>query len=107
MNVPLLEVDAVEAGYDDVRVLHACSLEVRAGEFIALVGPNGAGKSTLLKTITGLLPVSGGAIRLDGERIDGLPPYAIAGRGVALIVVVLYLPGGLSGLLTRNPHGAA
>ncbi len=81
----LLSVEGVEAGYDDVRVLHGCSLKVRAGEFIALVGPNGAGKSTLLKAITGLLPVRAGAIRLDGERIDGLPPYAIAGRGVAMI----------------------
>ncbi len=85
MKGPLLSVEAVEAGYDDVRVLHACSLEVRAGEFIALVGPNAAGKSTLLKAIMGLVPVSAGAIRLDGERIDGLPPYAIAARGVAMI----------------------
>lgn len=81
----LLSVERVEAGYDDVRVLRDCSLEVRAGEFVALVGPNGAGKSTLLKTITGLLPVTAGTIRLDGERIDGLPTYAIAARGIAMI----------------------
>ncbi|MBI2152257.1 MAG: ATP-binding cassette domain-containing protein [Candidatus Rokubacteria bacterium] len=81
MIARLLEVDRVEAGYDDVRVLHACSLEVRAGEFIALVGPNGAGKSTLLKTITGLLPVRAGAIRLDGERIDGRAADARPGPG--------------------------
>lgn len=85
MTGPLLSVDEVEAGYDDVRVLRGCSLTIGAGEFVALVGPNGAGKSTLLKTITGLLPVRAGAIRLEGERIDGLPPYAIAARGVAMI----------------------
>ena len=81
----MLSVERVQAGYDHARVLNDCSLEVRAGEFVALVGPNGAGKSTLLKTISGLLPVRAGAIRLDGERIDGLPPYAIAARGIALI----------------------
>ena len=85
MPSPLLSVERVQAGYDHARVLNDCSLEVRAGEFVALVGPNGAGKSTLLKTISGLLPVRAGAIRLDGERIDGLPPYAIAARGIALI----------------------
>lgn len=85
MTDALLSVERVEAGYDHVRVLRGCSLEVRAGEFVALVGPNGAGKSTLLKTIAGLLPVSAGAVRLAGERIDGLPPYAIAARGLALI----------------------
>ena len=81
----MLSVERVQAGYDHVRVLNDCSLEVRAGEFIALVGPNGAGKSTLLNTISGLLRPRAGTIRLDGERIDGLPPYAIAARGIALI----------------------
>jgi branched-chain amino acid transport system ATP-binding protein len=82
---PLLSVAGVSAGYDDVLVLQGCSLEVRAGEFVALVGPNGSGKTTLLKTITGLLAVRAGSVRLDGERIDGLAPYEIAARGVALI----------------------
>ena len=81
----MLSVQDIQAGYDHVRVLRDCSLEVRAGEFVALVGPNGAGKSTLLRTIAGLLPARAGAIRLNSERIDGLPPYAIAARGIALV----------------------
>lgn len=85
MTGPLLSIEAVEAGYDDVLVLRDCSLEVRLGEFVALVGPNGSGKSTLLRTITGLLPLQAGAIRLDGERINGLPPYEIAARGLTMI----------------------
>ena len=85
MTGPLLVVENISAGYNDLLVLKGCSLEVRAGEFVALVGPNGAGKSTLLRAITGLLTPQAGAIRLDGERIDGLPPYEIAARGVALI----------------------
>lgn len=85
MTAALLSVEGVQAGYDDVLILKDCSLEVRPGEFVALVGPNGSGKSTLLKTIAGLLPVRAGAIRLDGQRIDGLPPYEIAARGVTMI----------------------
>ena len=86
MSAPLLlTVRDVHAGYDDLTVLRGLSLEVRAGEFVALVGPNGAGKSTLLKALAGLLPVTSGEINLDGERIDGLPPYAIAARGLTLI----------------------
>jgi branched-chain amino acid transport system ATP-binding protein len=82
---PLLEVRDVRAGYGELRVLRGISLEVRAGEFVALVGPNGAGKSTLLRAVAGLLPVSGGEICVDGERVDGRPAWEIAARGVALI----------------------
>lgn len=85
MTFPLLVVDNIHAGYNDLLVLKGCSLEVGEGEFVALVGPNGAGKSTLLRTITGLLVPRAGTILLRGERIDGLPPYEIAARGVALI----------------------
>lgn len=85
MRPPLLLVDHVDAGYGDLRILRKCSIEVRDGEFVALVGPNGAGKSTLLKTITGLLKPQAGTISLGGERIDGLPPYEIAARGIAMI----------------------
>ncbi|MBI4560538.1 MAG: ATP-binding cassette domain-containing protein, partial [Candidatus Rokubacteria bacterium] len=85
MTVPLLVVDQVSAGYQDLLVLKSCSLEVREGEFVALVGPNGAGKSTLLRTITGLLVPRAGSIYFQGERIDGRPPYEIAARGLTLI----------------------
>ncbi len=85
MTGPLLAVDNVYAGYDDLLVLKGCSLAVRGGEFVALVGPNGAGKSTLLRTIAGLLTPQAGTIRLGGTRIDALPPYEIAARGITLI----------------------
>lgn len=85
MTIPLLVVDNVYAGYNDLLVLKSCSLEVRAGEFVALVGPNGAGKSTLLRTVTGLLTPRAGTIQLEGQRIDGRPPYEIAATGIALI----------------------
>jgi len=82
---PLLQVDRLSAGYGDLLILREVSLEAREGEFVALVGPNGSGKTTLIRTLTGLLPSRGGAIRLQGERIDGLPPYAIAALGIACI----------------------
>lgn len=84
-GTPLLRVEGVSAGYDGALVLREVTLEVRRGEFVALVGPSGAGKTTLLRAITGLLPVRRGEIRLDGTRIDGLPPYRIAALGVATI----------------------
>lgn len=85
MTPPLLSVDDVDVGYGELLVLKGFSLEVRVGEFVALVGPNGAGKSTLLRAVAGLLPLRSGAIRLAGERIDGLAPYEIAARGIVLI----------------------
>jgi len=54
--------------------LNELSLNVRRGEFIALLGPSGCGKSTALNCIAGLLDLSGGRIMLDGTRIDVLPP---------------------------------
>ena len=56
------------------NALSELTLTIRRGEFIALLGPSGCGKSTALNCIAGLLPLSGGTIRLDDERIDPLPP---------------------------------
>jgi branched-chain amino acid transport system ATP-binding protein len=82
---PLLTVREVTAGYGDVTVLRGLSLDIRAGEFLALVGPNGSGKSTLLRAIAGLLPIRSGEILLGDHRIDGCPAYEIAARGLTLI----------------------
>ncbi|MFQ5828121.1 MAG: ABC transporter ATP-binding protein [Candidatus Methylomirabilia bacterium] len=81
---PLLSVEQVWVGYGDLLVLKGCSIEVREGEFVALVGPNGAGKSTLLRTITGILSPRAGIIRFQGERIDRRRPYETAARGIAM-----------------------
>ena len=80
---PLLTVDAIDVYYGAVQALRQVSLEVRAGEMVALVGANGAGKTTTLRAISGLLAPRSGTITLDDERIDGRPAYRVIGRGVA------------------------
>ncbi|WP_114809613.1 ABC transporter ATP-binding protein [Paraburkholderia kururiensis] len=57
-----------------VAALQGLDLNIRRGEFIALLGPSGCGKSTALNCIAGLQPLSGGGIWLDDRRIDVLPP---------------------------------
>jgi branched-chain amino acid transport system ATP-binding protein len=82
---PLLEVRDLSVSYGPVAALRGVSLEVRAGRTVAVLGPNGAGKSTLLKTIAGVLAPAAGEVRLEGERIDGLPAEEVVTRGVALV----------------------
>ena len=79
----MLRLDGVEAGYGDVVAVRAVSLEVRAGEIVALIGGNGAGKTTTLRAISGLLPVRRGYVELDGRPITGHGPAAIVAAGVA------------------------
>jgi ABC-type branched-subunit amino acid transport system ATPase component len=83
--VSLLTVDAVTAGYEQMEILHAVSIDVRPGEIVTLIGPNGAGKSTLLKTVFGLLRPRAGSIRLDGTDITGLSPSALVRRGLSYV----------------------
>ena len=79
----LLRVDGIEVGYGALTAVREVSLEVNLGETVALIGSNGAGKTTTLKAITGLLPLRRGTVALDGERLDGLSPARVVGRGIA------------------------
>ena len=78
----MLRVEAVHAGYGAIRALRGVSLEVNAGEVVALIGANGAGKSTLLRTISGMLKPSRGTVRFEGRTINGLPEDRIVRLGV-------------------------
>jgi branched-chain amino acid transport system ATP-binding protein len=82
----ILRARAVVAGYGAAdEILKGASLEVAAGEIVAIIGPNGAGKSTLLKTIAGLLRPKRGEILFDGAPIAGLRPREVSGRGIAYV----------------------
>ncbi len=82
MSVPILEADGLSRFFDGVHAVDDVSFTVDAGERVALIGPNGAGKSTCFNLVNGQLALDAGSVRLAGERIDGLPPQAIARRGV-------------------------
>ena len=79
----MLELRQVSIHYGKRQAVSEVSLQVQAGEIVTLVGGNGAGKTTTLKAISGLLPLSGGEIWWDGERIDGLGSHQILAKGVA------------------------
>ena len=78
-----LTLAGVWAGYQALPVLKGISIEVGQGRLVTVVGPNGHGKTTLLKTISGLVKLQRGTIALGGAPIGGLPPDAVAARGVA------------------------
>ncbi len=78
-----LRLDRVQVGYGDLTAVHEVTLEVRAGEAVALIGANGAGKTTTLRAISGLLPVRRGAIEWDGRPLAGLSSAEIVARGIA------------------------
>jgi len=79
----MLSVDRVSAAYGEFQALFGVSLEVKAGEAVAVIGPNGAGKTTLLRVISKLIEPSAGEIRFDGESLAPVPAHAVVARGIA------------------------
>jgi branched-chain amino acid transport system ATP-binding protein len=79
----MLELANVAAGYGTFQALFGVSLEVRAGEAVAVIGPNGAGKTTLLRVISKLIDISAGEIRLEGSSLAPVPAHRIIDLGVA------------------------
>lgn len=80
-----LEAADLHAFYGKSHILHGVSLEVRAGEIVALLGRNGAGKTTTLRSLVGLTPPRQGRVTLFGADVTGLPPYRIAESGVGYV----------------------
>jgi ABC-2 type transport system ATP-binding protein len=79
---PVLSVESVTKSYGPIRALDAVSLQVAAGEFVALLGANGAGKSTLMQLLTGLFTPDEGAISVLGHDMRSRAIDALAGIGV-------------------------
>ena len=84
-ETPLLAVRDLDAFYGDIQALFGVSMHVAPGEAVAVIGANGAGKSALLKSIAGALRARPETIVFDGAPIGGLPAYAVAARGIALV----------------------
>jgi branched-chain amino acid transport system ATP-binding protein len=84
---PLLEIEALKAGYGKMEILHAFDLMVGSGQSLCLIGPNGAGKSTVLHSIFGFTNIFGGQIIIEGEDVTGLSPKDKLRRaGIAYIL---------------------
>ena len=77
-----LEVRDVYKSFGGIQALNGVSFRIEGNELIGLIGPNGAGKTTLTNVLDGVYKPTGGQVWFKGERIDGLPPYEIARRGL-------------------------
>jgi branched-chain amino acid transport system ATP-binding protein len=79
----MLVLNKLCAGYGSFRALFDVSLEVKAGETVAVIGPNGAGKTTLLRTISRLIDPSGGELVMEGNLLNAVPAHELVARGIA------------------------
>ena len=109
----VLRLDRVNTFYGKSHILIDVSLNVRAGEIVALLGRNGAGKSTLLKTLAGLVPAASGSIHFAGRDIATTPAPDIARLGIGYVPQGRGLFAGMSvaenlalGRLARKTDGA-
>jgi branched-chain amino acid transport system ATP-binding protein len=80
-----LALRSVNAWYGRAQVVYGATLNVGAGEVVALIGRNGAGKTSLLRAAMGLMPRSAGAVELDGASIERLPPHRRARLGLGYV----------------------
>jgi branched-chain amino acid transport system ATP-binding protein len=78
----MLEVRNLVAGYGATEVLRGVSLDVAAGEIVAVLGANGVGKTTLNRCLSGLIRPAAGSIRFEGAEIAGQDPAAIVAAGL-------------------------
>jgi branched-chain amino acid transport system ATP-binding protein len=80
---PILSLATVSAAYGSFQALFGVSLDVARGEAVGVIGPNGAGKTTLMRVISGILPMQGGTMSIEGREISGLPAHRVVEQGIA------------------------
>ena len=79
----MLQLTDINAAYGGFQALFGVSMQVAAGEAVAVIGANGAGKTTLLRVISGLLPPTSGRMLLEGRDLAVMPPHSIVAAGIA------------------------
>ena len=79
----LLEMTNASVSYGKVSAVRGISISVPEGGIVTIIGGNGAGKTTTLRAMSGMVPLVGGEIHFDGERVDGLPSDKVVARGIA------------------------
>lgn len=92
----LLEVTQVTKRFGGLVALDEVSLVVTEGEIVGLLGPNGSGKTTMFDCITGVLPLDGGTVVLQGQMLSGRRPWEAARLGVARTFQVLRVFQGIT-----------
>lgn len=92
----MLEVRNLSVRYGGIEAVQGASLDVHAGETVALVGANGAGKSSIMGAIAGLVMPDAGSIRFNGSDITGQPSHRIMASGIALCPEGRMILGGLT-----------
>ncbi|MBL8378970.1 MAG: ABC transporter ATP-binding protein [Burkholderiales bacterium] len=81
----MLELRDVSAGYGSFQALFNVSLEVKAGEAVAVIGPNGAGKTTLLRAISKLIELKSGEVRMEGRSLAEVPAHRVIELGLSQV----------------------
>jgi len=81
----MLEIRNLSAGYGSFQALFDVSLEVAAGESVAVIGPNGAGKTTLLRAISRLIDARSGELAMEGRRYNDIAPHEVVSLGIAQV----------------------
>lgn len=81
----VLKLENINAFYGQSQALDKVTIEVKSGEFVAILGANGAGKSTIMKTIMGLVKAKSGSIIFEGQDINSLSPWDRAGIGIGYV----------------------
>lgn len=79
----MLELDSVSRTFGGLAAVNNVTTTFEAGRIVGLIGPNGAGKTTLVNLITGVIPLSSGQLRFNGQNITGIKPYRSAHLGMA------------------------
>ena len=81
----MLLLTDVSAGYGSFQALFGVSLEVKAGESVAVIGPNGAGKTTLLRAISKLIELTAGEVTMEGRSLKRVAPHEVIAHGISQV----------------------